>query len=92
MFTTGSWSLVFAHNAKTGELLWQYDPEVPKALGGQRLLRCGESGSRRVEGRVYVGTLDGRLIALDAATGALVWSVNTIDKTKPTRLPGHPGL
>ncbi|RLA19144.1 MAG: PQQ-dependent dehydrogenase, methanol/ethanol family, partial [Gammaproteobacteria bacterium] len=30
MYTTGSWSLVFALDARSGDLLWQYDPKVPR--------------------------------------------------------------
>ena len=42
------------------------------------------------QGRVYVGTLDGRLVALDAGTGAKVWEVNTIDREKPYTITGAP--
>ena len=42
------------------------------------------------DGRVYVGTLDGRLVALDARTGAEIWSVLTVDPTKPYTITGAP--
>ena len=43
MFTTGAWSVVYAHNALSGELLWKFDPRVPKEKSLFRLLRCGQS-------------------------------------------------
>lgn len=92
MFTSGSWSLVFAHDAKTGELLWQYDPEVPKAWGANACCDVVNRGVAVWKGRVYVGTLDGRLVALDAATGEVAWDVNTIDRTKPYTITGAPRI
>src|SRR5712691_11190003 len=35
MYTTGSWSVVFANGARTGKLIWQYDPQVPKEWGAK---------------------------------------------------------
>ena len=90
MFTTGSWSLVFANNAETGELLWRYDPEVPGEWGAKACCDVVNRGVAVWKGRVYVGTIDGRLVALDAATGEEVWDVNTIDRTKPYTITGAP--
>ncbi|HJN50898.1 MAG: PQQ-dependent dehydrogenase, methanol/ethanol family [Pseudomonadales bacterium] len=90
MYSTGSWSLVFANNAKTGELIWKYDPEVPKAWGANACCDVVNRGVALWRGRVYVGTLDGRLVALDAATGAVQWDVNTIDRGRPYTITGAP--
>ena len=90
MFTSGPWSVVFAHNAKTGELLWQYDPQVPKERGK---LACCDVVNRGVavwKGKVFVGTIDGRLIALDAGTGEPVWQQLTIDPERPYTITGAP--
>ena len=46
--------------------------------------------SRRGDGMVFLGALDGRLIALDAATGKVRWSVQTFDKTQPYTITGAP--
>ena len=83
MYTSGSWSVVFANNARTGELIWQFDPEVPKAWGVNACCDVVNRGVSVWKGRVYVGTIDGRLIALNAVTGEVDWDVNTIDRTKP---------
>ncbi|MDH3642946.1 MAG: PQQ-binding-like beta-propeller repeat protein, partial [Gammaproteobacteria bacterium] len=80
MFSTGSWSVVWAHDAKTGELLWQYDPQVPRDWGKFACCDVVNRGVAAWKGRIYAGTIDGRLIALNAATGELDWEVQTTDK------------
>ncbi len=90
MFTSGPWSVVFAHDAKTGEVLWQYDPQVPRERGK---LACCDVVNRGVavwKGKVFVGTIDGRLIALDAATGEPVWQQQTVDLERPYTITGAP--
>jgi len=70
--------------------LWAFDPEVDKA---RLALVCCSAVNRGValwNGKVYVGTIDGRLIALDAATGAELWDVATVDQAKPYTITGAP--
>lgn len=92
MYTTGSWSTVFALNAKTGEQLWSFDPEVPKAWGKNACCDVVNRGVAVWKGKVYVGTIDGRLIALDAVDGSVVWDVMTIDQTRPYTITGAPRI
>lgn len=92
MFATGSWSIVYALDAKTGEELWVYDPEVPKEWGRKPCCDVVNRGVAVWKGRVYVGTIDGRLVALDAKTGKPVWDINTIDRTKPYSITGAPRI
>jgi PQQ-dependent dehydrogenase (methanol/ethanol family) len=92
MYTTGSWSMVFAFNAVTGELLWFYDPKVP---GNWAVHACCDVVNRGVaydQGRLYFGTLDGRLISLNAADGSLRWEVQTTDKERPYTITGAPRI
>lgn len=90
IFVTGAWSVVAALDAKTGKLLWQYDPQVPK----EKLVKgCCDAVNRGVavyEGKVFVGTYDGRLQALDAKTGKVLWSEMTVDQSKPYTITGAP--
>ncbi len=90
MFTTGSWSLVFAHDARTGKLLWQYDPQVPRDWGKYACCDVVNRGVAVYKGRVYSGTIDGRLIALDAATGKLLWETRTTDPQRAYTITGAP--
>lgn len=92
MFNSGTWSVVWAHDAKTGELLWEYDPEVPRAWGRYACCDVVNRGVAAWKGRIYVGTIDGRLIALDAATGTLEWEVNTILPDRPYTITGAPRI
>jgi quinohemoprotein ethanol dehydrogenase len=92
IYVTGSWSVVYAIDAKSGEVRWSYDPNVPRT---HALFICCDVVNRGValyQGKVYVGTLDGRLIALDERTGAPVWDVSTVDSTKPFAITGAPRI
>ncbi|MFA5980385.1 MAG: PQQ-dependent dehydrogenase, methanol/ethanol family [Pseudomonas sp.] len=91
MYTTGAFSIVYAINAATGELLWKYDPKVPPENLSQGCCGPVNRGVAVWQGKVYVGSFDGRLIALDAASGQPVWSVDTIiDRTKSYSITGAP--
>jgi len=63
--TTGN---VYFKDAKTGAEIWRYDPKVPREWGPRACCDVVNRGVAVYRGRVYVGTLDGRLVALDAAT------------------------
>ena len=83
MYVTSSWSLVYALDAKTGALKWKYDPKVPRETGFHACCDVVNRGVAVWGDKVYVATLDGRLVALDAKTGAVAWSVVTVDQTQP---------
>ena len=90
MFSTGTWSRVYANDGRTGELIWQYDPQVPKEWGKFACCDVVNRGVAVWKGRVFVGTLDGRLVALDAGTGEVVWEALTIDRDWPYTITGAP--
>ena len=92
MYVTSAWSLVYALNAKTGELLWKYDPKVPREVGHNACCDVVNRGVAVWKGRVYVATLDGRLVALDAKTGQPAWSVVTVDQSKPYTITMAPRI
>jgi quinohemoprotein ethanol dehydrogenase len=90
LYTTSAWSKVQAFRAATGELVWQYDPKVPGTVGARACCDVVNRGVAVWQGRVYVGTLDGRLVALDAGTGKRIWSVLTVDPKRPYTISGAP--
>src|SRR5688500_8247105 len=82
MVVTSAWSKVFALDARSGRELWRFDPKVE---GAKAIDACCDVVNRGVAAwghRVFVGTLDGRLIALDRATGRPAWSIQTTDPTQ----------
>lgn len=83
MYATGTWSRVYALDAATGKLIWSYDPQVPRRWGAYACCDVVNRGVAVWQGRVYVGTLDGRLVALEAATGKPLWSVMTVPAGQP---------
>lgn len=78
MYVTAPWNVVYALDAATGRQIWVYDPEVPRGTAVRACCDVVNRGVAVYKGRVYEGTLDGRLIALDAATGKLDWSVDAL--------------
>ena len=90
MYVSGSWSVVYALDARTGEELWVYDPKVPGAAAAKGCCDVVNRGVAVYEGKVFIGVFDGRLEALDAKTGALVWSQVTVDQSKPYTITGAP--
>ena len=90
IYVSTAWSMVKALDAKTGELLWEYDPKVDRAWGVNACCDVVNRGVAFWDGQIFIGTLDGYLVALDAQTGAENWKVLTIDKTKPYTITGAP--
>ena len=82
LYLVSAYNVVHAVDATSGELLWEYDPQVREASARG----CCGPVSRGVavhDGKVFLGAIDGRLIALDAKDGTVVWQVQTIDQTDP---------
>lgn len=90
LYLSTGWSMVRAFDARTGKPLWSYDPEVPRDTLVKACCDAVNRGVALSDGRIFVGTLDGRLIALDAKTGRLIWSVVTVDQSQPYTITGAP--
>lgn len=90
LYNVSIWNVVTAFDATNGKVLWRFDPKVEPQWA--RLACCGPS-SRGIavwKGKLFIGALDGRLIAVDAGTGKQVWSVQTFDKSWPYSITGAP--
>ena len=91
MFLSSAWSKVYAFDAATGTLVWSFDPKVPEEWRHRACCDVVNRGVAVYRGKVYVGSLDGWLIALEATTGKLVWKVDTIiDRTRDYAITGAP--
>ena len=90
IYVTTAWSKVYAVNAKTGVKLWSFDPKVPGPSAAKNCCDVVSRGAAVYHGKVYVGTYDGRLIALDAATGTPVWTAVTADPDEMYTISGAP--
>jgi quinohemoprotein ethanol dehydrogenase len=91
MYQTGPWSIVYAIDARSGKKIWTFDPGVDRAKGYKGCCDVVNRGVAVYKGRVFVGAYDGRLIALDAATGQKVWEKDTlIDREHSYTITGAP--
>ena len=93
LFFSGQGARIYAVEAETGELLWSYDPESWRYRPRhQRLMPPLNRGVAHADGKVFVGTLDGRLVAVDAGTGEPVWSVRTVPERSYYTITGAPRI
>ena len=74
MYSIAPWSVVYAVDARTGKEAWHSDPDVNQQVWQSRIC-CGvvNRGIAMYEDKIIAPVVDGRLRALDAATGKLVW-------------------
>jgi quinohemoprotein ethanol dehydrogenase len=93
MYTSGTWGYVYAVDAATGKQLWRYDPQATHLAARHPCCDLVNRGVAVWKGRVYVASVDGRLHALDAATGARIWVADTItDHKMPYSSTGAPQI
>ena len=82
--------VVYAVEAKSGRQLWRYDAKSPEVAGKKLRAGWGIRGIAFWGNRVYTGTTDGRLIALNAKDGTVAWSVQTVDPQDGAVITGAP--
>ncbi len=93
MYAPGPWGAVVALDAVTGDVLWRFDPEVDPSWTRRGCCGPVNRGLEVWKGKIYIGTFDGYLMALDAATGAVVWRVDTIvDRSLAYTSTGSPQI
>lgn len=90
LYNASVFNVVTAYNAATGEELWTFDPQVDRSWA--RVTCCGPNtrGIAAWRGKLFVATLDGRLIALDAVNGQQVWSTQTFTRDHAYSITGAP--
>ncbi len=92
LYFTTAWSKVFAYDAKSGKQLWAYDPKVDPSNGAIACCDVVNRGVAAWKGKLYLGALDGRLIAIDAKTGKKAWEVQTTDLKDPYTITQAPRI
>jgi PQQ-dependent dehydrogenase (methanol/ethanol family) len=90
MYVTSAWSKLFALDARTGKELWRFDPKVPGEAGVKACCDVANRGAAAWNGKIYIGTLDGRLVAVEAATGRQLWEVMTVPVGQNYTITGAP--
>ncbi|MEE8129173.1 MAG: PQQ-dependent dehydrogenase, methanol/ethanol family [Vicinamibacterales bacterium] len=92
IYVTGAWSTLYAFEAATGEPIWTYDPRVNR--GHARYVCCDvvNRGPAYYRGKVYVGTLDGRLVSVWAESGELAWEAQTTPEGRAYSITGAPRI
>lgn len=92
LYVTGTWSRVYAFDAESGALKWSYDPQVDRDVAPHLCCDAVNRGVAVWEDRVVVGTLDGRLIALNIKNGKKLWDVQTTNTQQPYSITGAPRI
>lgn len=92
LYLTTAWSKVKAFDAATGEPLWEYDPQVPGETAVKACCDVVNRGLAAWNDKLYLGTLDGRLVALDRDTGEVAWEKVTVDQSKAYTVTGAPRI
>ncbi|MBV7258299.1 PQQ-dependent dehydrogenase, methanol/ethanol family [Erythrobacter crassostreae] len=90
LYVTTAWSKVKAFNAATGEPLWDYDPKVPGETAVKACCDTVNRGLAAYGDSLFLGTLDGRLVALDRDSGDVKWETVTVDQSQSYTVTGAP--
>jgi PQQ-dependent dehydrogenase (methanol/ethanol family) len=84
LYYSGSYSRVFAIDGASGKVIWAFYPELDEDLIKKQTHTPYNRGVAIGQGKVYVGTMDGRLMAIDQKTGKLAWETKLINSKKLT--------
>lgn len=90
MYVTAAWSVLHALDAATGEELWRFDPQVPREQNYRYCCGVVNRGAAAWQDNIYIGTLDGRLIAVNSQTGQQVWTTQTTPDGENYSITGAP--
>ena len=90
LYNIAPFNITTAYDAKTGEVLWSFDPEVPRAMARYACCEPVSRGLAMWRDRIIIATLDGRLIALDKDSGQQIWSTRTFGEEFPYTITGAP--
>ncbi len=94
LFVTSSFGPknTFAVNAKTGEIKWTYQPDVPKGIDQYACCDVNNRGVAHADGKIFLGRLDAHVVALDEKTGKELWKTAIIDYTSGSVITSPPTI
>jgi quinohemoprotein ethanol dehydrogenase len=92
IYVSTAWSKVYAFDARTGAQLWQYDPKTPGEIAVKVCCGIVNRGIAAYDGKIYLGTLEGYLVAIDANTGAEVWRKMTVNPDEQYTVTSAPRI
>ncbi len=91
LYFTASYSRTYAVDARSGKVLWEFDPKVIERAGDRlRIMWDINRGPAYYKGKVIISTVDGRLVAIDAKNGQQLWETMTVDPRKSYYVNGAP--
>jgi len=90
LYVTTGRSRITAFDALTGDLIWQFDPDVLETAGRALRSSWGSRGIAYSKNKLYTATVAGDLICVDAQSGEKLWSVSTLDPTSGLYITGAP--
>ena len=90
LYVSTAWSMVNAYDARTGALLWHYDPQTPREIVSRVCCGIVNRGIAAYDGHIYLGTLDGYLVAINAESGEEDWRKLTVDPDEPYTVTSAP--
>jgi len=92
IYVSTAWSTVYAFDARTGETKWHYDPMTPREIAQKVCCGIVNRGIAAYEGKIYLGTLDGYVVAINADTGEEMWRKLTVDPEQQYTITSAPRI
>jgi alcohol dehydrogenase (cytochrome c) len=80
----------YAVDARTGQVRWTYQPDIPKAIDQYACCDVNNRGVAYNDGKIFVGRLDAHVVALDAKTGKELWKTQIVDYTQGSVITSPP--
>ncbi|MBX5461759.1 MAG: PQQ-dependent dehydrogenase, methanol/ethanol family [Steroidobacteraceae bacterium] len=93
LYMTAPWSSLYAFDAKSGKQLWKVDPQAPREIAGTSICcNISNRGAAYADGKIIWGTIDGRLMAVNAKTGQKIWESRVADSKRQYSITGAPRI
>ena len=93
LYMTAPWSSLYAFDAKSGKPLWKVDPQAPREIAATSICcNISNRGAAYADGKIIWGTIDGRLMAVNAKTGEKVWETRVADPKLQYSITGAPRI